>query len=85
VRIFNQALFSLADEMDVPLWNYWLMSHSLPNRGLNVDEVHPSTPPNRAHVALFDSASLQYGYTMRNLMALQALYLLRWNVMELRQ
>jgi len=85
VRIFNEALFELADELDVPLWNYWLMSQNLPNRGLNVDGIHPSTPPNSANATLFDSDSLTYGYTMRNLMALQALYLLRWNVMGLHQ
>ncbi|MCS6835733.1 MAG: SGNH/GDSL hydrolase family protein [Anaerolineae bacterium] len=84
VRVFNQALFALADEMDVPLWNYWLVSYNLPNRGLNADGVHPSAPPNRASAATFDAESLKYGYTMRNLMALQALYLLRANVMNLR-
>ena len=84
VRVFNQALFALADEMDVPLWNYWLMSYNLPNNGLDADGIHPSVPLGRASVATFDEESLKYGYTMRNLMALQALYLLRANVMGLR-
>lgn len=83
VQQFNAAIFALGDELNIPVWNYWLVLQNLPNRGLNEDGVHPSSPPNSLGVTLFDAEHLQYGYTVRNLMALQSLYLLRWNVMGL--
>lgn len=83
IQQFNAAIFALGDELNIPIWNYWLVTQNLPNRGLNEDGVHPSTPPNSFGVTLFDAQHLQYGYTVRNLMALQSLYLLRWNVMGL--
>jgi hypothetical protein len=48
----------------------------LPNRGCLPDGFHYNTPPD-GRSAHFDEAHLQYGYTMRNLTALQVLDALR--------
>jgi hypothetical protein len=42
----------------------------LPNEGLGPDGIHPSAAPDSAD---FTADSLQFGYTVRNLTALQAL------------
>jgi len=72
---FNQVIISLAQSYDVPLWNYWQTMTTLPNNGLDPDGVHPSTPPDGG-TAIFDAEHLRYGYTARNLGALQVLYTL---------
>jgi hypothetical protein len=80
VLAYNLALVQIADDYDVPLWNYWLAMENLPNRGLSYDGVHPSTPPTFG-TAIFTPDNLQYGFTVRNLMALQVLHLLLYEVM----
>lgn len=75
VAEFNQIIIATARAYDVPLWNYWQAMSQLPREGLDADGVHPSIPPSGSSV-IFDSTHLQYGYTMRNLTALQVLYLL---------
>ncbi|HMM30023.1 MAG TPA: SH3 domain-containing protein [Aggregatilineaceae bacterium] len=75
VAEFNQVIVSLAQAYDVPLWNYWQTMTALPNNGLDPDGVHPSTPPDGG-TGVFDAEHLRYGYTARNLGALQVLYTL---------
>jgi hypothetical protein len=75
VAEFNQIIIATARAYDVPLWNYWQAMSPLPREGLDADGVHPSIPPSGSSV-IFDATHLQYGYTMRNLTALQVLYLL---------
>ena len=77
---FNQAIIEIAQTYDVPLWNYWQAMVALPNNGLDPDGVHPSTPPD-ANTAIFDDEHLRYGYTARNLGALQVLDALRREVL----
>lgn len=72
---FNQVIISTARAYDVPLWNYWLAMSQIPGEGLDSDGVHPSIPPSGSSV-IFDATHLQYGYTVRNLTALQVLYTL---------
>jgi hypothetical protein len=69
---FNQAIVSIAQAHNAPLWNYWLAMESLPANGISTDLVHPSLPPD-GNTAIFDSGHLSYGWTMRNLTALQVL------------
>jgi hypothetical protein len=71
VALFNDVIFKLTDEYDVPLWNYWAAMQSLPNNGLSSDGVHPSVSP--ASGVDFSAEALQYGMNVRNLTALQAL------------
>ncbi len=66
----NGIIASVAQEYDVPLWNYWAALQPLPNQGLSADGIHPSVAPNSAD---FTPQNLQYGYTVRNLTALQVL------------
>jgi hypothetical protein len=44
----------------------------LPNGGMSADGLHPSVPPD-GRVYRFSAENLQYGYTLRNLQALQTL------------
>ena len=81
VQAFNRAIIRVSEQYDVPLWNYWLALQTLPNRGMNVDGVHPSSPANDAGTTLFKDPYLQYGYTIRNLTALQVLHHLVFDVM----
>jgi hypothetical protein len=71
VALFNEAILKLADEYDIPLWNYWAALQNLPNDGLSSDGVHPSVAPTSA--TDFSPEGLKYGMNMRNLTALQAL------------
>jgi len=72
----NLIIVQVADDYDVPLMNYWLALQNLPERGLSIDGVHPSSPPADAGTTLFTPDKLQYGYTVRNWVALHALYYL---------
>jgi uncharacterized protein YraI len=72
---FNQVIIATARAYDIPLWNYWSAMRNTPGEGLGSDGVHPSTPPDGA-TTVFDDTHLQYGYTVRNLTALQVLYTL---------
>ena len=65
----NRTIACLAQEYDVPLWNFWLAIQSLPNHGLQSDLEHLTYG-----ITDFDDAhALQSAWTVRNLMALQAL------------
>ncbi len=70
--LYNDAILRVALTYNVPLWNYWLAVEPLPSNGVSVDGVHPSVPPDQ-NTAIFDNMHLLYGFTMRNLTALQVL------------
>ena len=72
VNRFNQMIKTTAQQFDVPLWDYWAEMQKAPNQGMSEDGLHPSIPPDGA-TTVFDSDHLQYGYTIRNLMALEVL------------
>ena len=76
----NATIRQLAVEYDVPLLDLRMALATLPNLGLGPDNLHYNVPPD-GHSAYFDEAHLQYGYTMRNLTALQALDALRQYVL----
>jgi len=65
----NKIIACLAQEFDIPLWNFWSAIQPLPNHGLQPDLEHLTygiTDFNDAH-------AMQSAWTMRNLTALQAL------------
>lgn len=65
----NQAVACLAQEYDVPLWNFWRAIQPLPNHGLQPDLEHLTYG-----ITDFDDAgAMQSAWTIRNLTALQAL------------
>jgi uncharacterized protein YraI len=72
-RAFNQVIIATARANDIPLWDYYASINGLPHRGLSGDGVHPSESPDDQD-ATFDEEHLQYGFTVRNLGALQMLY-----------
>lgn len=69
----NQIIITTARAYDVPLLHYWQALQGLPGRGLSADGVHPSESPDDRD-AYFDAEHLRYGFTVRNLTALQMLY-----------
>ncbi len=81
VRTFNLKIIEVAQDYHIPVWNYWLGLQSLPDNGMSQDGVHPSMPPSNAGTTMFTEEFLQYGYTLRNLMALNVLHLMLYQVM----
>ena len=70
----NQAITAIARSYDIPLWDYWAATYNLPNAGLDADGIHPSAPPGVPYAAaVFTGENLNYGFTVRNLTALQVL------------
>jgi hypothetical protein len=76
VTDFNAAIRRIAAAGDLPLIDYYAAMSSLPDRGMSPDGVHPSAPPD-GNAARFTPENLRYGYTLRTLLALQALDALR--------
>jgi hypothetical protein len=68
---FNQIVVLVAQDFDVPLINLWLALEPLPNHGVSGDGFHLSGTMQAA--GAFTEVNLHYGYTMRNLVTLQAL------------
>ncbi|GAB4508695.1 MAG: hypothetical protein OHK0046_01890 [Anaerolineae bacterium] len=77
---FNEVIVSVASEFQMPLWDYASAMRTAPGNGLSDDGVHPSAPPGDPATAA-DFSQLQYGYTLRNLTALQVLDALRQSVL----
>lgn len=77
---FNAVVIETAQRYEIPLWNYWLALQDVPGYGISADGVHPNAPPD-GWSAAFDDAHLEYGITVRNLTALQALDAVRRNVL----
>jgi hypothetical protein len=65
---FNRLMVRLAEEYQLPLWDFWQVTRSLPKYGL-VDAYHLSWGP-----AIFDDPkNMLLGWPWRNLTALQTL------------
>lgn len=78
VGAFNQIIVETARSYDTPLWDYHSQMTALPAAGLSIDRLHPSFPPGShpqdfGAAATFTPENLNYGYTVRNLGALQVL------------
>ena len=65
----NAMIANLANEYEIPLWNYWLAVQPLPDHGLQDDGAHISWGANRFD----DPQAMQKGWPVRNLTALQVL------------
>ena len=77
----NGIIARLSREYDVPLLDLRQAVYGLPNHGFNPDGFHYNTPPD-GHSAYFLGDWLKYGYTIRNLTALQMLDALRRQVLS---
>ena len=65
----NRTIACLAQEYDVPLWNFWSAIQPLPNHGLQADLEHFTYGINDFD----DPTAMQSAWAIRNLTALQAL------------
>jgi len=65
----NQAIYNVAMEYDVPLWNFWRAVQPLPNHGMTEDDFHLTFARN----VFDDPVRLQSGWAIRNLTALQSI------------
>ncbi len=65
----NRIVACLAQEYDMPLWNFWAAIQPLPNQGLQPDLEHLTY----GITDFDDENAMQSAWTVRNLTALQAL------------
>lgn len=65
----NASIAKVAQDYDVPLWNFWLAAQTLPAHGLTDDNFHLTFARN----FFDDPARLEMGWPVRNLTALEAL------------
>ncbi len=71
----NDTIARLAAEYEVPLWNFWLAVQPLPDQGM-VEPEHLSSVSYANFTDFTIPHSLEYGMQVRNLTALQILFLL---------
>ena len=70
-NINNEMLRELAENYDVPLWDFDRIADSIPGRGMDVDGVHLTTFYAHDYTLLY---ALRTGYGVHNLTALMMLY-----------
>jgi hypothetical protein len=81
---FNLITVEIAREYGVPLINFWRAAQALPNLGLVEDYTHLTAAPSSGgtfHIA-FNGEEKTSGYTLRNLLTLQTLDMLRREVLD---
>jgi hypothetical protein len=72
--VFNQIILKIAADYDLPVINLVIALEPLPNYGVDLDDtLHLTTPQPPATAATFTEDGLNAGYTVRNLVTLQAL------------
>ncbi len=71
---FNQIILNIATDYDLPVINLLLALEPLPNYGVDLeDTLHLTTPEAPDNAATFTESGLSAGYTVRNLVTVQAL------------
>ncbi len=74
---FNQIILAVAADYDLPVINLVAALEPLPNYGVDLnDTLHLTIPNAPGSATTFDENSLSAGYTVRNLVTLQALDIL---------
>jgi hypothetical protein len=68
----NSKIAALAQEYDLPLWNYWAAVQSLPGKGLQEDKAHLTYAPTN----FGDPQAMRRAWPVRNHNALQILPIL---------
>lgn len=74
----NAIIARLAEEYEIPLWNFWLAVQPLPDHGLQEDGAHLTYGGNHFE----DTFLMQKAWPWRNLTALQVLDMIRRNIMN---
>jgi hypothetical protein len=72
----NETIAQIANDYQVPLWNFWAAVQPLPSHGMQTDNAHLTIAPNYFD----DPANLNFAWPVRNLTALQVLESLRTGV-----
>jgi formylglycine-generating enzyme required for sulfatase activity len=72
----NYVTARLAQEYELPLWNFWLAMQSLPRHGMRNSD-HLTFAPLSSYADFSKPVYLDYGMQMRNLTALQMLDVIR--------
>lgn len=73
--LFSRIIVTIAADYDLPLVNLLVALEPLPDYGVDPDDtLHLTTPELPATTATFTEEGLTAGYTVRNLITLQALY-----------
>jgi hypothetical protein len=70
--LINDTIRRVASENNVPLWDFWVTSEQLPNRGVTQD--YHIADPAYPRATFFDADSLRMAVTRRNLEALEVLH-----------
>jgi hypothetical protein len=74
----NREIANLAYEYQIPIWNFWAAVQPLPYNGMSVQFLgHLSAGTSTDTNFRFTGDNLKYGWTMRNLSALQMLDAMR--------
>lgn len=80
--LFNQIIVLIAQDYDLPLINLYRALEDLPDQGINLDDpIHLSSPIDD-NAGNFTPANLERGYTLRNLVTLQALEVILRDLVE---
>ena len=69
---YNQIVVSTANTYGIPWMDFYAATINLPAHGMDPDMVHPAVPPTHDPTN-FTPDTLQYGFTVRNLVTLHAL------------
>ncbi len=82
---YNLAVRAVAQARRIPFIDYHRELIVLPDHGLGGDDLHPSvySPMGSSRSCVFTPEGLQYGYSIRNLLTIQALDRLRQTISEL--
>ncbi len=79
----NRTIATLANEYGLPLWNFWAVIQPLQDHGMvNGSAIHLSWSEQTSTADFETPGSLDYGWTMRNLSALQMLDAVREMVQQ---
>ncbi len=74
----NLITINVAREYDLPVMNFWQAAKVLPSAGMSGDNAHLTTQS--GSTIAFDGNENLYGFTMRNLVALQTLNAIRQGI-----
>lgn len=74
--LFNQIIVRVAQDYDLPLINLWLALEDLPDKGVDTVQTIHLTKPENDSTGNLTPANLETGYTLRNLITLEALNVL---------
>jgi lysophospholipase L1-like esterase len=84
IPALNQAIKEVALEEQVPLMDFWQALQPLPNKGLDADGIHPNVlmVGDEYHSADLTPEGLQYGFNVRNKLALEMLAKVKTSVID---